>query len=81
MRRDYFLYMAEAEGHDELVDTYEARMNAVIYDFVDAYFSGENINSKYLQREIGIKHGFGSGFTDRESNFIEQEVSKRIYNR
>lgn len=78
MKLDKFLWLAEAEGHDELVDTYETRMNAVINDFIDAYFSGENINNRYLQAEIGRRHGFGSGFTDRETHLIEREVAKRL---
>ena len=78
MRLDYFLYMAEAEGMDDLVDTYEARMNAVINEFEGAYRSGEDINNYYLQQEIGIKHGFGSGFSDRESAYIEKELSRRL---
>lgn len=33
MRLDYFLFMAEAEGCDDLVTTKEAKMNAVIKEF------------------------------------------------
>lgn len=78
MRLDYFLYMAEAEGHDELVDTYEARMNGVIKDFIHEYRMGEDINNHYLQAEIGRRHGFTNGFTEREANLIEQELRKRL---
>lgn len=71
---DYFLYMAEAEGHDEIVDTYEARMNAVIRDFIHEYRMGEDINNYYLQAEIGRRHGFYNGFSNREAALIEKEL-------
>ena len=78
MRLDKFLWFVEAEGLNDLVDTYDARMNAVINDFISCYFEGENINNNHLQREIGIKHGFSNGFTEREKNYIVKQVEKRI---
>lgn len=77
-RTDYFLYMAENEGFDGIVDTYEARMNAVINDFIHEYRMGENINNPYLQAEIGRRHGFNQGFTDREAALIEKEIVSHI---
>ena len=38
----YFMYMAEAEGHDELVNTRTAKINAVIKDLQYVVSCGEN---------------------------------------
>lgn len=38
----YFMYMAEAEGHDELVNTRTAKINAVIKDLKYVVSCGEN---------------------------------------
>ena len=38
----YFMYMAEAEGYDDLVNTREAKINAVIKDLQYVVSCGEN---------------------------------------
>ena len=38
----YFMYMAEAEGHDKLVNTRTAKVNAVIKDLQYVVSCGEN---------------------------------------
>ena len=40
----YFMFMAEAEGFDNLVNTRTAKVNAVIKDFKYIISSGENPN-------------------------------------
>ena len=40
----YFMFMAEAEGFDNLVNTRTAKVNAIIKDFKYIISSGENPN-------------------------------------
>ena len=54
----FFMYMAEAEGLDSLVDTRTSRINAIIKDFKYIKNCGKDPNC-YIT-EILNKHGFSS---------------------
>lgn len=55
MDRDEFLYMAEAEGRDDLVHTRTARINAVIKDIRSAREQGVDPNEVW--QGICASHG------------------------
>lgn len=78
MRLDYFLYMAEKEGHDELISTRTARINAAIEDFILMAKNGYNINNNDIQATILNDHNI-SNITTKETNYIAREVEKRIF--
>lgn len=78
MRLDYFLYMAEKEGHDELISTRTARINATIEDFVLMAKNGYNINNDNIQAAILNDHNIDN-ITTKEINYITREVEKRIF--
>lgn len=74
---DYFLYMAEAEGADNLVDTRPAKINAAIKEFISKANAGININNSIAQ--ILKNHGLTEDMlTPREKNYIMSEVNKHI---
>lgn len=78
MRLDYFLYMAEKEGHDELISTRTARINAAIEDFILMAKNGYNINNNDIQAAILNDHNINN-ITIKETNYIAREVEKRIF--
>ena len=78
MKLDYFLYMAEAEGHDELVSTRTARINAAIKDFILMVKNGYNINNDDIQTAILSDHNIGN-ITTKEAKYIAKEVEKEIF--
>lgn len=78
MKLDYFLYMAEAEGHDELVSTRTARINAAIKDFILMAKNGYNINNDDIQAAILSEHNIGN-ITTKEARYIAKEVEKEIF--
>lgn len=69
VKSGYFMYMAEAEGHDELVNTRTAKINAAIKDFKYIVKQGENPND-YIA-DVLAKHGLTEDMlTDRECKKI-----------
>lgn len=78
MKLDYFLYMAEAEGHDELVSTRTARINAAIKDFILMAKNGYNIDNDDIQATILSDHNIGD-ITRKEAEYIAKEVRKRVF--
>ena len=69
----YFMYMAEAEGHDELVSTRTAKINASIKDFKDIVRQGGNPND-YIDSVLA-KHGLTEDMlTDAECERIMKYV-------
>ena len=69
VKSGYFMYMAEAEGHDELVNTRTAKINAAIKDFKYIVKQGENPND-YIA-DVLAKHGLTEDMlTDRECEKI-----------
>ena len=77
MRLDYFLYMAEAAGMDNLVSTPYARLNAAVNDFVALARAGYDINSAEIQDYVAERHHF-DGFSAKECQYIADEVERRI---
>ena len=71
-RTDYFLYMAEKEGLNHIVNTRQSRINAVINEF----FNSENINDPAIQENIFEKYDL-LDITQKELNYIQREVEKR----
>lgn len=69
IKSGYFMYIAEAEGHDELIDTRTAKINAVIKDFKYIVKQGENPNN-YIA-DVLAKHGLTEDMlTDKECEKI-----------
>ena len=56
MNLPYFLYMAEAEGVTEVVNTRQARLNATIRDYVALAEQGININDMEVQNYLAQKY-------------------------
>ena len=52
-----YLFMAEANGMDNLVTTRTARINAVINDLKEYIKQGKDINDTVLQENICSQHG------------------------
>lgn len=71
----YFMYMAETEGYDDLVDTRTARINSSIKDFKYIKENGGNPN-EYIH-EVLAKHGLSQMYlTDAECERIMNEVNE-----
>ena len=56
MNLPYFLYMAEAEGVTEVVNTRQARLNAIIRDYAALAKQGININDMEVQNYLNQKY-------------------------
>lgn len=56
MNLPYFLYMAEAEGVTEVVNTRQARLNAIIRDYAALAEQGININDMEVQNYLNQKY-------------------------
>lgn len=56
MNLPYFLYMAEAEGVTEVVNTRQARLNAIIRDYAALAEQGININDPEVQNYLSQKY-------------------------
>lgn len=69
-----FLYMAEAEGVTEIVNTEEAKINAVINDLVDLINKG--VKPEGFFTDVCIDNGL-SHVSDKTISRICQEVTKR----
>ena len=73
----YFLYMAEAEGMPDVVNTRTSRINAIINDFVKAARAGDNINDADIQNTIFAKNNVDTDtLTEREKH----EIARRVEN-
>lgn len=77
MRLDYFLYMAEASGLDNLVSTRESAINATINDFVSMANRGYNINDDDIQTMIFDRHNL-QDLSEKEIQRIIRKVNARI---
>ena len=77
MKLNYFLYMAESEGLNEIVTTRRTKINAIINDFITAAKNGYDINNIDFQNYIFNKYDF-KNLTTKESQYIAQAVQKRI---
>lgn len=56
MNLPYFLYMAEAEGVTEVVNTRQARLNGIIRDYIALAKQGININDPEVQDYLNQKY-------------------------
>lgn len=56
MNLPYFLYMAEKEGITEVVNTRQARLNAIIRDYIALAQQGININDMEVQNYLNQKY-------------------------
>ena len=78
VKSGYFMYMAEAEGCDNLVSTRTAKINAAIKYFKYIIRQGENPN--YYIDDILAKHNLTEDMlTDAEKRKIMREVDKYGY--
>lgn len=70
----YFMYMAEAEGKDNLVNTRAAKINAVINDL--RYMSRDELrgNPDYFLRKACVAHNLDD-LTSREIGKIQNEIN------
>ncbi len=72
-----YLFMAEANGMDNLVTTRTARINAVINDLKEYIKQGKDINDTILQENICSQHGLSlNDLTQKEIRYIEKIISK-----
>ena len=67
----YFLFMAEAEGVDEIVNTRTARLNAIGRELRDAGYAGHEVPASVFLSYCN-KHGIYD-ITQEEINYIEEE--------
>jgi hypothetical protein len=74
----YGLYMMEAEGIDNMVNTKEARINASIKDFVSLAQRGYDIND--IQEMVFDKHNLNlNDLSARDKAKIKREVERRFH--
>ena len=77
MKLNYFLYMAEAEGFDDLVTTREARINAAIKDFIMMAKNGYNIDNDDIQAAILEDHKL-QDISTKEAEYIARKVRSKL---
>ena len=70
MKLDYFLYMAEAEGHDELVDTRQAKLNAVGKDLRGMGYAGQIVPANVFM--VICKNRGLEDITEEDVDYIEE---------
>ena len=69
----YFLFMAEAEGVDEIVNTRTAKINAIGKELREAGYAGQTVPS-YVFTELCRKHGIPAyEITQEDISYIEEE--------
>lgn len=77
MNIPYFLYMAEAEGVTEVVNTRQARLNAIIRDYAALAEQGININNMEVQNYLAQKYDL-EDLTAAEKHEIAREVMNQL---
>ena len=77
MNIPYFLYMAEAEGVTEVVNTRQARLNAVIRDYIALAQQGININNMEVQNYLNQKYDL-EDLTAAEQHEIARTVMNQL---
>lgn len=75
MNLPYFLYIAEQEGITEVVNTRQARLNAVIRDYTALASQGININDMEVQNYLNQKYDL-EDLTAAEKH----EIATRVMN-
>lgn len=73
MNIPYFLYMAETEGVTEIVNTRQARLNAIIRDYIALAEQGININDMEVQNYLAQKYDL-ENLTAAEKHEIATKV-------
>lgn len=72
-----YLFMAEANGMDNLVTTRTARINDIINDIKKYIKQGKGINNTISQEKIYSQHGLSlNDLTQKEIRYIEKMISK-----
>lgn len=69
----YFMYMAEAGGYDNLVNTKTARINAAIKDFQKLYRDGYNPN-EYINEVLSAHNLSEDLLTEKEIQRINSAI-------
>ena len=69
----YFMYMAEAEGFDNLVNTKTARINAAIKDFQKLYRDGYDPN-EYVHEVLSAHNLSEDLLTEKEIRRINSAI-------
>lgn len=77
MNLPYFLYMAEAEGVTEVVNTRQARLNAIIRDYIALAEQGININDMEVQNYLAQKYDL-EDLTAAEKHEIAKAVMNQL---
>ena len=77
MNIPYFLYMAEAEGVTEVVNTRQARLNAIIRDYAALAEQGININDPEVQDYLNQKYDL-EDLTAAEKHEIARAVINQL---
>lgn len=77
MNLPYFLYMAEAEGMTDIVNTRQARLNAIIRDYAALAEQGININNMEVQNYLAQKYDL-EDLTAAEKHEIAREVMNQF---
>ena len=77
MNLPYFLYMAEAEGVTEVVNTRQARLNAIIRDYAALAEQGININDMEVQNYLNQKYDL-EDLTAAEKHEIARAVMNQF---
>ena len=77
MNLPYFLYMAEKEGVTEVVNTRQARLNAIIRDYIALAKQGININDMEVQNYLAQKYDL-EDLTAAEKHEIARAVMNQL---
>ncbi len=77
MNIPYFLYMAEKEGITEVVNTRQARLNAIIRDYIALAEQGININDMEVQNYLNQKYDL-EDLTAAEKHEIARAVMNQL---
>lgn len=77
MNLPYFLYMAETEGVTEVVNTRQARLNAIIRDYIALAEQGININDMEVQNYLAQKYDL-EDLTAAEKHEIARAVMNQL---
>ena len=77
MNLPYFLYMAEKEGITEVVNTRQARLNAIIRDYIALAEQGININDMEVQNYLAQKYDL-EDLTAAEKHEIATRVMNQL---
>ena len=77
MKLNQFLWFAEAEGITEVVNTRQARLNAIIRDYAALAEQGININNPEVQNYLNQKYDL-EDLTAAEKHEIAKAVINQL---